>query len=521
MIPLLCLTLHATLSKFCQCLKSPRLMPATIEEKDHFERHLWEATHIITGPIDAADYKTYLFPILFFKRICDVYDEEVAVVMEEYGESEEFARKAEFHRFVVPEGHHWRDVHARTTNIGTALQKAFREIEKANDRLYGIFGDVQWTNKDRLPDSLLADLLEHYHRLKLGNRQVRQDRVGDAYEYLIKKFADVSNKAAGEFYTPRTVVRIMVNILDPQAGENVYDPACGTGGMLTETVHHVREAGGDHRLLKLKGQEKNLTTESIARMNLLLHGVEDFDIARGDTLREPAFHSDDRVEQFDCVIANPPFSLKKWGRDLWLSDPFGRNRFGLPSDNSGDFAWIAHMICSMKPDTGRVAVVMPNGALFRSGQEGKIRQAIIEADLLEGVIALGPNLFYGAGIPATVMVFRADKAEELKNHVYLVDASEILTAGRAQNFLTDDQSDEIYRLYCDKEDREGLTRLVPVEEIAGNAFNLSIARYVQKPVEEEKISVGQALKDFKSRMSHLEKCEAKVEKLLRKEGLLT
>lgn len=485
-----------------------------------FERHLWEATHIITGPIDAADYKTYLFPILFFKRICDVYDEEIEAAKEEYGEGEEFARLPEFHRFVVPKGHHWRDVHARTTDVGQALQKAFREIEKANDQLYGIFGDVQWTNKERLPDSLLTALLEHYHRIKLGNQQVRQDRVGDAYEYLIKKFADLSNKAAGEFYTPRTVVRIAVNILDPKAGESVYDPACGTGGMLTETAHHVREAGGDPRLLKLKGQEKNLTTESIARMNLLLHGLEDFDIVRGDTLREPAFHLEDRVEQFDCVIANPPFSLKKWGRDLWLSDPYGRNRFGLPTDSSGDYAWIAHMICSMKPDTGRVAVVMPNGALFRAGQEGKIRQSIIEADLLEGVIALGPNLFYGAGIPATILIFRAQKPKELKRHVYLVDATEILTTGRAQNYLTDEQADEIFQLYQDKEEREGLTRLVPAEEIEKNGFNLSIARYVQKPIEEEKVTVEEALSDFKKRMAHLTACEDKLEGLLQREGIL-
>ena len=496
-------------------------MPAKrIEPQPDFERHLWEATHIIAGPIDAADYKTYLFPILFFKRICDVYDEEIAAAMQEYGEDEEFARLPEFHRFVVPPGHHWRDVHARTTDVGQALQKAFREIEKGNNRLYGIFGDVQWTNKERLPDSLLAALLEHYHRIKLGNRQVRQDRVGDAYEYLIKKFADLSNKAAGEFYTPRTVVRIMVNILDPQAGESVYDPACGTGGMLTETVHHVQEAGGDPRLLRLRGQEKNLTTESIARMNLLLHGVEDFDIARGDTLRDPAFHSDDKVEQFDCVIANPPFSLKKWGRDSWVSDPYGRNRFGLPTDSSADFAWIAHMICSMKRDTGRVAVVMPNGALFRAGQEGKIRQAMIEADLLEGVIALGSNLFYGAGIPATVMIFRAKKPRSLKGSVYLVDASEILTAGRAQNFLTDEQAGRIYQIYRDKEDREGLSRLVPIKEIEENGFNLSIARYVQKAIEEEKVTVDEALADFRCRMAALEKCETKVEKLLRREGLL-
>lgn len=488
--------------------------------QSEFERHLWEATHILTGPIDAADFKTYLFPVLFFKRISDVYDEEVAATMEEYGEDETFAQMPEFHRFVIPEGHHWQNVFNRTSNVGQALQKAFREIEKANPRLYGIFGDAQWTNKERLSDALLHQLLDHYNRIQLTNTNVREDRVGEAYEYLIKKFADLSNRAAGEFYTPRTVVRLMVNILDPQAGESVYDPACGTGGMLLETIHHVREAGDDPRQLTIRGQEKNLTTEGIARMNLLLHGLEDFDIARGDTLRSPAFHTGDRLEQFECVIANPPFSLKKWGREGWLSDSYGRNQFGLPTDSSGDFAWIAHMVCSMKPDSGRMAVVMPNGTLFRSGQEGKVRKALVQADLLEGVIALGPNLFYGAGIPATVMVFRSRKPAKLRKKVFLVDASEIITVDRAQNYLTEKQTDEIFQLYAKKEDVEGVTRAVTLSELESNDFNLSIARYVQKPIEEEKVTVQEALSDFKSKMERLDHCDDRLEKLLKKEGIL-
>lgn len=301
------------------------------------EAHLWHAAHIITGPIDASDYKTYIFPILFFKRICDVYDEEFADAMESVGDAE-LAKGKMFHRIQIPENCHWRDVFAETKDIGQALKESFRGIELANPKLHGIFGDASWTNKERLSDELLATLLNHFNKVNLGVSSVRDDDMGRAYEYLIKRFADKANKKAGEFYTPRTIVRLMVNILDPKAGESVYDPACGTGGMLLETIHHVKENGGDPRLLKIKGQEKNLTTEAIARMNLFLHGQEDFDIVRGDTLREPKFLKSDRLETFDCVVANPPFSLKEWGYDLWSNDPYGRKQYGTAPKTNGDFA---------------------------------------------------------------------------------------------------------------------------------------------------------------------------------------
>jgi len=279
------------------------------------ESHLWESANILRGPVDAADFKTYIFPAFYFKRISDVYDEEVAAALEESEGDADYALFPEKHRFLIPEGCHWRDVRAKTTNVGAALQRALREIEKANPRtLYGIFGDAQWTNKERLSDELLRDLIEHFSRLPLSNAQAKSDVLGQAYEYLIKKFADSTNKKAGEFYTPRSVVRLMIDMLDPQAGETIYDPACGTGGMLLEAVNHVRESGGDIKALwgKLYVQEKNLTTSGIARINLFLHGVEDFEIMRGDTLRQPAFFEGDRLATFDCVIANPPFSLEHW-----------------------------------------------------------------------------------------------------------------------------------------------------------------------------------------------------------------
>ena len=348
----------------------------TLKELEH---QLWMAAHIITGPIDASDYKTYIFPILFFKRINDVYNEEFDDALELYGD-EELANAPEQHRIQIPKSCRWNDVLATTKDVGKALQGAFRCVEKANPHLYGIFGDAAWTNKDRLPDSLITD------------------DMGRAYEYLIKKFADKANKKAGEFYTPRTVVRLMVNVLDPKAGEVVYDPACGTGGMLLETIHHVQERGEDPRLLKLKGQEKNLTTEAIARMNLFLHGMEDFQILRGDTLRDPKFTDGDKLEKFDCVIANPPFSLEDWGHDSWIADQYNRHVYGVAPKKNGDFAWVMHMYSSMRDNTGRMAVVVPHGVLFRGSSEAKIREALIKNGALECVIGLAENLFYGTGI---------------------------------------------------------------------------------------------------------------------------
>lgn len=486
------------------------------------EHQLWMAAHIITGPIDASDYKTYIFPILFFKRINDVWDEEYEKAMDLYAD-EDLANSAEQHRTQIPEGYRWRNVLEKTNDIGRFLQDAFRKVESSNSHLYGIFGDAPWTNKDRLPDSLLAELLNHFNQIPMGVKNIRDDDMGRAYEFLIKKFADKANKKAGEFYTPRTVVRLMVNILNPKAGDLVYDPACGTGGMLLETIHHVKEHGEDPRLLTLKGQEKNLTTEAIARMNLFLHGMEDFHIIRGDTLRNPKFTNGDKLETFDCVIANPPFSLEDWGHDGWSADQYNRHAFGIPPKKNGDFAWVMHMYASMRDDIGRMAVVVPHGVLFRASSEAKIREALIKNGALECVIGLAENLFYGTGISACVLVFRKDKKLLNRKEVLFINADEFYTKGRAQNTMSENQADEIYKIYKRQhetaEEIEGVSRWVPIKEIEENDFNLNIVRYLQKPLEEETITVEEALKDFKQKLLNLEHAEDELEALLAKEGL--
>jgi type I restriction enzyme M protein len=487
------------------------------------ESHLWEAANILRGPVDAADFKSYVFPLLFFKRLSDVHDEEYETALEQFDGDVESALFPENYGFQIPDGCHWQDVRKVVSNVGQALQNALRGIEQANQHtLYGIFGDAQWTNKDRLSDPLLLDLFEHFSQLSLGNRAAKADVLGQSYEYLIKKFADATNKKAGEFYTPRSVVRLMVKILDPRQGESIYDPTCGTGGMLLEAIHHVQETHGDVRTLwgKLYGQEKNLTTSAIARMNLFLHGAADFQIVRGDTLRKPAFFSSDNLATFDCVIANPPFSLEKWGEEKWINDEYGRNFAGMPPAKSGDYAWVQHMIKSMAPKTGRMAVVLPHGALFRMGKEGEIRKKILGMDLLEAVIGLGPNLFYGTGLAACILVFRQKKLKDRKNKVLIVDASNEFKTGRAQNEQLPEHVERIHGWVSDYTDVEGIARLVTLDDIANNDHNLNIPRYVEPKVNQEVLTVEDAMNRLRESAEAAFAAENALVRLLKAEGLL-
>ena len=487
------------------------------------ESHLWEAANILRGPVDASDFKTFIFPLLFFKRISDVYDEEYQQALRDSDGDIAYAQFAENHRFIIPDGCHWSDVRAKTTNVGQAIQRAMREIEKANPKtLYGIFGDAPWSNKDRLSDALLRDLVEHFSRVSLANGDINDDILGQAYEYLIKKFADQTNRKAGEFYTPRSVVRLMVKMLDPKEGESIYDPTCGTGGMLLGAIQHVREAGGNVRKLwgKLYGQEKNLTTSAIARINLFLHGIEDFQIVRGDTLRDPAFFTGDSLATFDCVIANEPFSVERWGEDIWVNDRYGRNFAGVPPRSSADYAFVQHMLKSMVPATGRMAVVLPHGVLFRMGVEGKIRRTILEMDKLEAVIGLGPNLFYGTGLAACILVFRARKKPERRNRVLIVDASTAFKKGRNQNTLLPEHVDQIFGWYRGYKNVEGIAKVVTLEEIAANDWNLNIPRYVERVSDEQTITVEEAVSNLKSALAEAYTAEDKLKALLKREGLL-
>lgn len=492
----------------------------------NLKAHLWNCAEILRGSaVDRTDWKAYILPLLFFKRICDVYDEEVAEAAKLYGDVDpvEFP---EIHRFNIPAGCHWRDIRETPANIGVALSHAMREIERENpETLYRVFGVADWGNREMLTDEILKDLIESLSTVSLGNNAVSTDILGDAYEYLIGRFADIAKrKKAGEFYTPRSVVRMMVDLLEPQAGEAIYDPACGTGGMLLGAVDHVRQAGGDYRTFfgKIYGQEKNLTTASIARMNLVLHGIEDAKIIREDTLRNPAFTDSSTcgLATFDCVIANPPFSLKEWGREIWEADPWGRARYGLPPDSYGDYAWVQHMVASMAPKTGRMAVVLPQGALFRKGAEGSIRQQLIDEDLIEAVIGLAPNIFYGTSLAPAVIFIRHRKTEARRGRIMIIDASTLYRKGRAQNFLDPEHAWQIagwVRAFQNVQDR---ARVVSVDEVRAEDYTLNISRYVLPPISEDIPPLPEAVTAFKEALKEAREAEDDLRKALEEGGWL-
>ena len=455
--------------------------------------HLFEACNILRGPIDQDDYKSYVIPILFFKRISDVYDEETAENEEQYGDDIAFYPEEELHTFVIPKGCHWNDVRNTSEDVGKAIVDAMMGIEHANpDTMAGLFSsfdDANWTDKTKLDDERLKNLIEHMSSMPVGNKNYSADVMGDAYEYLIKKFADMSKKNAGEFYTPRSIVKLMVQLLNPKSGESVYDPACGTGGMLIEAIRNMDDEKASYG--KIYGQEKNLSTSAIARMNLFLHGAKEFKIVREDTLRKPVFIHNGQLQQFDCVLANPPFGLDHWGAEIFENDQWGRNIWGSPTDSNADFAWLQHMYKSMRPGKGRCAVVMPQGVLFHGGREGDIRKKMIETDCVECVITLVGNLFYGAGVSACILFLNNNKPLSHRGRICMIDATGIYTAQRAKNVMTENDTDRVFKLWQGYEDVIDYCAVVDLNTIRSRGYTLSVNTYIEKtpapPIDPKKI----------------------------------
>ncbi len=478
-------------------------MSNLITQKD-LESLLWGAAEHLRGQIDASDYKQYIFPLLFFKRINDVFNEEYAIALKEYDGDEEMALAPEQHRFTVPDDARWDEVRRVTKDIGKTLKEAFQDIEKANDELYGIFGDAPWTNTERLPDHLLTSLLDHFHKIPLGLSAVSQDDLGAAYEYLIKKFADDSGHTAAEFYTNRTVVHLMTRIMELKPGESAYDPTCGTGGMLLNAVMDLKEAHEEWRTVKLYGQEVNLLTSAISRINMFLHDIEDFDIQRGDTLAEPKFIEQDRLKRFDCIFANPPYSIKKWNRAKFAADPYGRSEYGTPPQGCADYAFYQHIIQSLKPQTGRAAMLWPHGVLFRDS-EATIRQKIIEADLIEAVIGLGPNLFYNSPMESCVVVLRRHKSPERQGKILFINGVNQVTRERAHSRLSDADLEKLVAAYFEPEQHTDIALLVEQETIAANSYNLSIPLYIRTATSSHEHDIEGAIEDWKISRTLLKK----------------
>jgi type I restriction system adenine methylase HsdM len=453
-------------------------MSKRIAQRD-LETYLWGAAVVLRGLIDAGDYKQYIFPLVFLKRISDVYDEEHAAAMEIYGD-EVLADLPENHRFAIPSGCHWDDIRAITSDIGAIVLKAMRAIESANpETLPGVFGDGDWGNKNLLPDSTLADLIEHFSTQTLSIANLPEDELGNGYEFLIKKFADDSGHTAQEFYTNRTLVHLMTLMLEPQPGESVYDPTCGTGGMLISTAAEVKRQGNEWRNLRLYGQELNYGTSAIARMNLFLHGVTDGHIAHGDTLSRPAFHDvKGRLQTFDVVLANPPYSIKAWGRDAFANDPYGRNMWGVPPQNAADFAFIQHIAKSLDPKTGRAAVLLPHGVLDRLS-EADVRARMVRSGLVEAVIGMAPGLFYNSGMEAVVLILRVSKSKARNGKVLFVNAKDHYIRAQAQSFLSPADQSTILNAYRSFDDIDGLAKVVTVEQVADKGYSLAISQYVR------------------------------------------
>ena len=488
----------------------------TIEE---LQSYLWNSAVLLRTSIDAGAYKQYIFPVLFFKRISDVYDEECQRIIEEYAD-EEALDFEENHRFQVPKGAHWNDVRSVSENVGVAIVEAFRKVENANiDKLQGIFGDGAWTNKNRLPDRLLKELIEHFSTKTLSIANCPEDELGQGYEYLIKKFADDSGHTAQEFYTNRTVVHLMTEMLKPESGESIYDPTCGSAGMLISAIAYLQQQKKEWRNVAVYGQEINALTSAIGKMNLFLHGVKDFDIVNGDTLKSPAFVEKGKLKQFDMILANPPYSISQWDRDAFESDKYGRNFLGVPPQGRADYAFLQHILMSLKKDTGRCAILFPHGVLFRN-EESSMREKLVRSDMLECVIGLGANLFYNSPMEACIVICRMNKRPERRGQVLFINAIDEVERKNAQSYLNDNHIRKIASAYDQYENVPDFAKVVTIKDIEDNNFSLSIPLFIKHSLQEGEVderSLQEHYEDWRAISEMMELSYTKLNSMLGEE----
>ena len=454
-------------------------MKADSLSQKELESYLWGAAQLLRGLVDASDYKQYIFPLLFFKRLSDVWDEEYLEAYDDSNDADYAAAMAD-DRFTIPIGAHWKEVRTAPKDVGRALLNAFQAIETANpQRLQGVFGNAPWTDKAQMPDATLKNLIEHFSKHTLSLANVPEDELGNGYEYLIKQFADDSGHTAQEFYTNRTLVHLMAQMLEPKSGETIFDPTAGTGGMLISCLAEVKRRGGDTRTIGLYGQELITITAAIARMNLVLPGVSDFHIAAGNTLSAPAFAEGDRLRTFDVVLANPPYSIKKWNRSAWESDPWGRNFLGTPPQGRADYAFFQHILRNMDPQTGRCAILFPHGVLFRK-DEAELRRKLVETDMVECVLGLGPSLFYNSPMEACVVICRSKKPKSTKGKTLFIDAVHEIAREKTQSFLRAEHQTRILAAYQAFENEPEFAQVATTEEILAQQGDLTVHHYVTR-----------------------------------------
>jgi type I restriction enzyme M protein len=491
---------------------------------DQLERYLWSAADILRGSIDSSDYKNFIFGLLFLKRISDVFEEEAEKLIADGHPPEVAWEDKDEHQFFVAKPARWSEIQKVATNIGEALNKACAKLEEDNSSLDGILAGIDFNDERKLGDTknrdtVLSRLVQHFSKISLRNDALSEpDMLGRAYEYLIEKFADDAGKKGGEFYTPKKVVELIVELLQPTEDMRICDPTCGSGGMLIECANYVKRHSGSPRKLSLHGQEKNLGTWAIAKMNMLLHGLADHRIEKGDTIRAPRLIDASGLLLYDRVIANPPFSLDEWGVEVAEADPHGRFRFGVPPKTKGDLAFVQHMVAVLNSERGRLGVVMSHGVLFRGGSEAEIRKGILREDLIEAVIGLPSNLFYGTGIPAVVLVMSRAKPAQRMGKVLFINASAEFEEGKAQNYLRDQDVKKIAATFHRFTEVERYARVVTSDEIERNDFNLNISRYVDAAEEVITEDVAEAVQKLRQLEAARASAEAKMNGFLRELG---
>ena len=485
------------------------------------ESFLWKSADILRGKIDSSDYKKYIFGLLFYKRMSDVWGEEYNAVMKEY-EDEDIARADYNHRFQVPKDCRWEKVTEQAENIGQKLNDIFDKLANANSpKLDKIFEDLDFANKDRFPNETLQRLINHFSQYNFGNTYISSDLLGDAYEYLIKQFAADAGKKGGEFYTPREVEKVIMGILKPHQKDHIYDPTVGSGGFLLEAYDYLKSKSGEKiaKTLYLYGQEQNLATFAIAKINMFLHGLDSADIRRGDTLANPQFlNQQGNLQTFDIVVANPPYSIKDWDY-VAFKNKFGRlDNYDAPPDKNADYAFVLHIIKSMNQN-GRAGIVLPHGVLFRGGAEGRIREQILKNDLIEVIIALPSKLFYGTGIPAAIVILNRNKLEEKKGKILIIDAEKDFLEGKNQNVLRPQDISRIVKTCNSFENVEKYSRIISLKDVEENGYNLSVRQYLDSSDQEEIIDIKSVWNEIKKVEKNRDLTNDKVEKYLKELGI--
>lgn len=495
---------------------------------NELESKLWNAADILRGELNSAQYKDYIFGLLFLKRMNDEFSVERRSLEKEYidqglpkGEITELLEDPDTYRsFYVPKSARWDSLRGLTLDIGPALDKSFRAIEDTskNSELAGVLTTANYNDKERVSDKKLSQLLVLFDSLNLDRANLEsEDMLGDAYQYLIKEFADQGGSKGGEFYTPTEVVKTMVQLLKPQEEDRIYDPTCGSGGMLIQSIEYIRKNNGNEKNVSLFGQEINLSTWAICKMNMIFHNALGADIRKGDTIRDPRHIDGGTIMTFDKVLANPPFSLKNWGREEATDDHYNRFVHGIPPKSYGDLAFVSHMVASLNVK-GRMVTVIPHGVLFRGGTEGEIRKGFVKDDLVEAVIGLASNIFYGASIPAALMVINKDKPAERKGKILFIDGSEDYIKDGNKNRLRDEDIERIVRTCDDFTDVERYASVVDVATIKANDCNLNISRYVDTSEPEEEIDIQAVIKDIRELKIKTSTTETKLNEFLKELG---